>query len=78
MQIKVEAIMTDISKPDVGGYDTCKHFKSSERLRDVPVMYLGAFPEIDDHLMAFRVGAVDYMTKPVRAKEVIARIYSTG
>ena len=70
----VDLILLDIFNPDTDGYEMCQRHKSCEHLRDVPVMILSASQERGDQVMAFKAGAVDYVSKPFRAEEVIARM----
>ncbi len=69
-----DLILLDIRMPQMSGYDVCKQLKSSERTRDIPVIFLSALNEVFDKIKAFEVGGVDYITKPFEIREVLARI----
>jgi diguanylate cyclase (GGDEF)-like protein len=69
-----DLILLDIRMPQMSGYDVCKQLKSSERTRDIPVIFLSALNEVFDKIQAFEVGGVDYITKPFEIREVLARI----
>ncbi|MGL4501311.1 MAG: diguanylate cyclase domain-containing protein, partial [Planktothrix sp.] len=67
-------ILLDIRMPQMSGYEVCKQLKSSERTRDIPVIFLSALNEVFDKIQAFEVGGLDYITKPFEIREVLARI----
>lgn len=71
-----DLILLDIRMPDMDGYETCRQLKSEDGKRDIPVIFISALNEIDDKLSAFRAGAVDYITKPFQAEEVLARVHT--
>ena len=69
-----DLILLDIMMPELNGYEVCKQLKASETTREIPVIFLSALDEVLDKVKAFKVGGVDYITKPVHAQEVIARV----
>lgn len=69
-----DLILLDIRMPQMSGYDVCKKLKSSERTRDIPVIFLSASNEVFDKIQAFEVGGLDYITKPFQIREVLVRI----
>ncbi len=69
-----DLILLDIRMPQMSGYDVCKKLKSSERTRDIPVIFLSASNEVFDKIQAFEVGGLDYITKPFEIREVLVRI----
>ncbi|MCS6884307.1 MAG: protein kinase [Acidobacteriota bacterium] len=69
-----ELIMLDITMPGMDGYEVCKQLKADERTKDIPVIFISALDEPMDKVKAFNVGGVDYITKPFRFEEVIARV----
>lgn len=69
-----ELILLDITMPKMNGYEMCEHLKQNEQWRDIPVIFISALNEIFDKVKAFDVGGVDYLTKPVQAEEVLARV----
>jgi two-component system sensor histidine kinase/response regulator len=60
--------------PDLNGYEVCQQLKASETTREIPVIFLSALNDVLDKVKAFSVGGADYITKPVQAQEVIARV----
>ena len=68
-----DLILLDIRMPGIDGYETCRRLKANERTRDIPVIFISAMQDIVDKLEAFRVGGVDYVSKPFQEEEVLAR-----
>lgn len=60
--------------PGIDGFEVCKQIKQKENLAEIPVIVLTAATEIDDKLEGFRLGAVDFVTRPFQKEELIARL----
>ncbi|NET30845.1 MAG: response regulator [Cyanothece sp. SIO1E1] len=69
-----DLILLDIMMPDMKGYEVCQRLKESEPTRDIPVIFISALDDVFDKVLAFDVGGADYVTKPFRVQEVLARI----
>ena len=69
-----DLILLDIMMPGLDGYQVCKQLKDSERVRDIPVIFLSALDASLDKVKAFAAGGVDYITKPYQLEEVLARV----
>ncbi len=69
-----DLVLMDLHMPEMPGVDVCRWFKQDERLRNIPIIFVSGCQELDDKIEAFRVGAVDYVSKPFKEREVIARI----
>jgi len=69
-----DVILLDILMPDMRGYEVCEHLKKDRQTCSIPVIFLSALDEVIDKVTAFRVGGVDYVTKPFQIDEVLARI----
>ena len=69
-----DVILLDIKMPEMDGYEVCEALKADETTSEVPVIFLSALDEVLDKVKAFKVGGVDYITKPFQAEELIARI----
>ena len=72
--IQPDLILLDINMPGLDGYETCRRLKADPRWREVPVLFLTAQDDAGDKLRGFEAGAVDYITKPLLAEEVLARV----
>jgi two-component system sensor histidine kinase/response regulator len=69
-----DLILLDIMMPEMDGYEVCVQLKADERTQDIPVIFISALDETLDKVKAFSIGGVDYVTKPFKAEEVLARI----
>ncbi|HEY9597152.1 MAG TPA: hybrid sensor histidine kinase/response regulator [Cyanophyceae cyanobacterium] len=69
-----DLILLDVMMPGIGGFETCRRLKANERTKDIPVIFMTALTETVDKVQGFSVGAADYVTKPIQAEEVLARI----
>jgi two-component system sensor histidine kinase/response regulator len=67
-------VLLDVMMPGIDGFETCRIIKRTYGATSAPVVFITAKSEADDVLMGFDVGGVDYLTKPFRPKEVLARI----
>jgi two-component system, sensor histidine kinase and response regulator len=69
-----DLILLDVVMPGLDGFETCRRLKDRADTRDIPVIFMTALSATDDKIEGFRVGAVDYVTKPLNAEEVVARV----
>ena len=67
-------IMLDIVMPGMDGFRAIKRFKDSKILKDVPIIFSSAIDNLETKTKAFSSGAVDYISKPIQAEELLARI----
>jgi phosphoserine phosphatase RsbU/P len=75
-RLDVDLILMDIVMPDMNGIEACRQIKSFGDLRDIPIIMVTANAEIEDLQSAFAAGAMDYITKPVKKLELLARVGS--
>lgn len=71
---KPDMIILDIALPGKDGFTILQEIKSNETIKDIPVMMLTSYSFEDYVLKSFKLGAVDYMTKAIPGKELMARI----
>ena len=69
-----DAILLDIKMPDMDGYQVCEALKSDENTSEIPIIFLSALDEVFDKVKAFKVGGVDYISKPFQLEEVLVRL----
>lgn len=69
-----DLILLDIMMPVMTGFEVCTIIKQNSDTRDIPVIFLTAKNEAEDIVEGFRLGAVDYITKPFKKDEVLIRI----
>ena len=70
-----DVIILDVQMPGMNGFEVCKILKSTEGLKDIPVIFLTAAMLSEQNIVeGLDLGAHDYVTKPFREKELLARI----
>lgn len=69
-----DLILLDVMMPDMDGFEVCRRIKAGVRTRDIVVIFLSALGEVADKVAGLHLGAVDYITKPIQAEEVLARV----
>eukprot|EP01034_Spumella_vulgaris_P038997 gene38997-48160_t len=69
-----DLILLDIMMPEMDGYEVCRQLKADPRTAAIPVIFLTAKSEVKDEQHGFKLGAVDYITKPVSPPIVLARV----
>jgi len=69
-----DLILLDILMPEMDGYEVCRQIKADEATKDIPIIFISSLVDTTDKLEAFKVGGVDYITKPFHAEEVLARV----
>ena len=69
-----DLMLLDVMMPGLDGFDVCRRIKSERETRDTVVIFLSARGEVSDKLSGFELGAIDYITKPIQAEEVVARV----
>ena len=69
-----DLILLDIQMPGEDGLETCARLKADPATADIPVIFLTGTEELATKLDGFKIGAVDYITKPYQTAEVLARI----
>jgi CheY-like chemotaxis protein/DNA-binding CsgD family transcriptional regulator len=73
-RITPDAVLLDALMPGMDGFETCLHIKADPRNRHLPVIFMTALTDSEHVVQGFRVGGIDYVTKPVKPSEVSARI----
>src|SRR5690625_2475908 len=69
-KIKIDLLVLDLMLPNLSGEDICKEVRKSS---NVPIMVISAKSREQDMIKLLNMGADDYITKPFRIKEVVAR-----
>lgn len=69
-----ELILLDIRMPGMDGFEVCRRLKSHQGSSAVPVIFISALAELEDRVEGFRLGAVDFVTKPFQRDELLARV----
>jgi len=71
---KPDLILLDIEMPGLSGYEVCRELKDMSETQDIPVIFVTGRNNIEDEEMGLRIGAVDYITKPIRPVILSARV----
>lgn len=71
---KPDLILLDIMMPEMDGLETCRRLKQDAATRGIPVIFITARAEMECVVEGFRVGGVDYVTKPFQTEEVLSRV----
>lgn len=69
-----DVLLLDIKMPDMDGYQVCEALKSDENTSEIPIIFLSALDQVFDKVKAFKVGGVDYISKPFEPEEVLVRL----
>ncbi len=69
-----DLILLDVMMPGMDGFEVCEKIKASPETATIPVIMLTARTAPEDVATGFQKGAVDYITKPFNAKELLARV----
>ncbi|MCB1191465.1 MAG: hybrid sensor histidine kinase/response regulator [Leptospiraceae bacterium] len=69
-----DLILLDIMMPEMDGFEVCQKIKSSELLKNIPIIFLTAKTETEDIVRGFNLGAADYITKPFNSAELLSRV----
>jgi DNA-binding response OmpR family regulator/DNA-binding CsgD family transcriptional regulator len=72
--IKPDIILLDAIMPNMDGFETCKQLKLNPQLIDVPIIFMTGLSDTEHVVMGLTAGGVDYVTKPINADELIARM----
>jgi len=69
-----DLILLDIMMPGMDGYEVCQRLKADPQTADIPVIFLTAKVQVEDEEKGLKLGAVDYITKPISPPVVLARV----
>ncbi len=69
-----DLILLDVMMPGMNGYEVCGELKCNVETRHIPVIFLTAKTSTEDIVKGFKVGGVDYVSKPFNSDELLARV----
>jgi CheY-like chemotaxis protein len=69
-----DMILLDVAMPGMTGFEVCREIKANPSTKNIPIIFLTAKAETEDILLGFQLGAADYVPKPFRPAELIARV----
>ena len=73
-QFTPDLILLDIMMPEMDGFEVCKQLKTDRQLGQIPVIFVTALTQGESEEEGFKLGAVDYITKPVSPSITLARV----
>jgi len=73
-QPKPDLILLDIDMPEMTGYEVCEQLKKDYLTADIPIIFVTAMQSPEDEEKGLLLGAVDYVTKPIRPAILLARV----
>jgi len=75
-RVTPDVILMDAIMPGLDGFETCRRLKRNSQVAHVPVIFMTGLTETEHILKGFSAGGVDYVTKPIVAEALIARMYA--
>jgi len=69
-----DLILLDIMMPEMDGYEVCRSLKESPQTCEIPIIFLTSKTDTEDVIKGFEMGAVDYVGKPFKHLELMARV----
>ena len=73
-QIRPDIILLDAIMPNMDGFETCQRLKADNNLASIPVIFMTGLTDTQDIVRGLECGGVDYLTKPIRPDELLARM----
>jgi signal transduction histidine kinase/DNA-binding response OmpR family regulator len=70
----IDLVILDVKIPDVDGYEICRLIKQDDHLKYIPVIMVTGLGSVEDTTRGLAIGADDYVSKPFRAQELVARV----
>ncbi len=71
---KPDIIILDIMMPEMDGFEVCRRLKQMPETSSIPIIFATAMTDNTDEAKGFEIGAVDYISKPIVAPVVVARV----
>lgn len=69
-----QLILLDVSMPEMDGFEFCEKLKKDINTREIPIIFISALDSVEDKIKGFKLGAVDFISKPFVMEEVTLRI----
>jgi len=69
-----DLVLLDIMMPEMDGFEVAERLQADPRTQDVPIIFISALNDEKSKIKAFTAGGVDYVSKPLHVKEVLARV----
>jgi DNA-binding response OmpR family regulator len=72
--LQPDLILLDIMMPVMDGFEVCRNLKSKDQFKNIPIIFITALGQQEEESRGFRLGAVDYITKPFNPDLVLLRV----
>lgn len=69
-----DLILLDATMPNMDGFETCRRLRAQQATRQIPVIFMTGPVETGETAAAFDAGGTDYITKPIRQNDMLARV----
>jgi phosphoserine phosphatase RsbU/P len=69
-----DLVLLDVMMPEMDGFEVCRALKARAETREAVVIFLSALGDVAEKVSGLSIGAADYITKPIQAEEVLARV----
>lgn len=69
-----DIVVTDVSMPQMDGYELCKQVRACQECNNIPVIFVSALTDLEEKLKGYSVGGEDYIIKPVLEEELYEKI----
>ena len=73
-ETKPALILLDINMPEINGFKLCKMLKKDSETKAIPVIFVSALKDVEYIAGGLAIGGADYITKPIKPEEVVARV----
>ncbi|MHC4887512.1 MAG: response regulator, partial [Planctomycetota bacterium] len=73
-RVRPALILLDVRMPGKDGFEVCDELKRTAETATIPVVFLTAHDDVQSMALAFQSGGVDYLSKPLRREELLARV----
>ncbi|MEN8215375.1 MAG: hybrid sensor histidine kinase/response regulator [Pseudomonadota bacterium] len=72
--LRPDLILLDIMMPGMDGYEVCRRLKADPRTQNIPIIFISAMSNEMDETKGLKLGAVDYITKPISLPILMTRV----
>src|SRR5689334_17061397 len=74
LQAQPDIVLLDAVMPGMDGFEVARRLKAQAETAHIPIVFMTGLTDTEHVVAAFEAGGVDYVTKPIRPREVLARI----